>query len=736
MALITVTPTQTDIIVKVGEDTAGALAARTAAEASAAVALAASGPNYADTAAGLAATVVGETFAVDEGATVAVYSHDAGQVATFLRRFIKQPELASGSSLVGFQQSGSGAVTRTLQDKGREIVSVADYGADLTGATDGTAAVQAAIDANPGKTIVFPNGVVKIDSRVIVTSDDTVLDLGNCEIDARTFTGWATGVNSGWDTGRFRSVFEFRGTLKSPTTLNGDVSVNSATITVADATGIAIGDLIRIASDGQLWYTENSTAWYVEETNEVVGISGNTLTLAYRTKFAYDATAHTVNVEVYTPIKNCQLVGGRSFGGGVRGNILNGFGPSFALFEGFKDCACRPDYVEGFQNGVMRFNYGIGAVFDGGTIRGHAADYTTAIVEDQNSGFYGPWFARGRDGYFRCKNAYRLRHVQDGSQFDGCRIEMMNPPQGGHNTPYGAHGGTDNFVFDRCHYTGNFSAVLWRGFSVEVTGCRWRCLASQRSGFGDAAGSYSDMPRRYVFRDNDISASRHAILMLCHRIGTLQITGSQRLENALEAGFPSVLVTRARVAQSFVGSGTDIITVSAEALRYSADALVDGDIVNLDGVTLRGYTATGARLFTSQTGVIFYVGSNIAIPNGGSNIYFYGSGAILRIGATGDGTGATDFNSGSNSNGNWTRWPDGTMICSRIISAAPTTTTAYTWPQTFTAAPTVSFAFNRSQDGDYADIALRANSTTGYSVQSSAFPAGHAVHVIAYGRWR
>jgi hypothetical protein len=54
---------------------------------------------------------------------------------------------SSGSSLVGFIQSGTGAVARTAQDKGRDAVSVNDFGAVGDGVADDTAAIQAMINA-------------------------------------------------------------------------------------------------------------------------------------------------------------------------------------------------------------------------------------------------------------------------------------------------------------------------------------------------------------------------------------------------------------------------------------------------------------------------------------------------------------------------------------------------------------------------------------------------------------
>lgn len=68
-------------------------------------------------------------------------------------------ELAApgGAGLVGFQQSGTGAVARTAESKLRESVSVEDFGAIADGVTNNTPMIQAAIDAihNAGGGVVY-----------------------------------------------------------------------------------------------------------------------------------------------------------------------------------------------------------------------------------------------------------------------------------------------------------------------------------------------------------------------------------------------------------------------------------------------------------------------------------------------------------------------------------------------------------------------------------------------------
>jgi hypothetical protein len=66
-------------------------------------------------------------------------------------------------------QTGTGAVSRTIQNKFTDIVSVKDFGALGDNSNDDTTAIQAAIDSG-AKRILFPAGTYKISSAISLTS--------------------------------------------------------------------------------------------------------------------------------------------------------------------------------------------------------------------------------------------------------------------------------------------------------------------------------------------------------------------------------------------------------------------------------------------------------------------------------------------------------------------------------------------------------------------------------------
>jgi hypothetical protein len=73
------------------------------------------------------------------------------------------PENASG---ITYDPAGTGAVSRSVQSKLRDVVSVRDFGAVGDGVADDTAAIQAAITASPDAEVVFPSGTYKVVSAI------------------------------------------------------------------------------------------------------------------------------------------------------------------------------------------------------------------------------------------------------------------------------------------------------------------------------------------------------------------------------------------------------------------------------------------------------------------------------------------------------------------------------------------------------------------------------------------
>ena len=83
--------------------------------------------------------------------------------------------VSAGSRLSGFRQDGTGATARTVDAKLKDTVSVKDFGAVGDGVTDDTVAIQAAITAGAGKTVILTSGTYKTTSVLTMSAANTNL---------------------------------------------------------------------------------------------------------------------------------------------------------------------------------------------------------------------------------------------------------------------------------------------------------------------------------------------------------------------------------------------------------------------------------------------------------------------------------------------------------------------------------------------------------------------------------
>jgi hypothetical protein len=97
----------------------------------------------------------------------------------------------TGSNLIGYLATGSGAVPSTVQTKLRERISVKDFGAKGDNTTDDTAAIQAAVAASSGKALYFPAGTYIVSDIITLVANSVVYgDQGitTLKLKAKTYT--------------------------------------------------------------------------------------------------------------------------------------------------------------------------------------------------------------------------------------------------------------------------------------------------------------------------------------------------------------------------------------------------------------------------------------------------------------------------------------------------------------------------------------------------------------------
>ena len=99
---------------------------------------------------------------------------------------------------LSFLAAGTGATTRTLQNKLRDIVSVKDFGATGDGSTDDTAAIQAALTAGTGKSVFIPAGTYITSSVLSVLANTYVFGYGAQSVISVQPTASTSTVNNGF----------------------------------------------------------------------------------------------------------------------------------------------------------------------------------------------------------------------------------------------------------------------------------------------------------------------------------------------------------------------------------------------------------------------------------------------------------------------------------------------------------------------------------------------------------
>ena len=161
-------------------------------------------------------------------------------------------ESGSSSADVNFLQSGTGATTRTVQAKLRDVVSVKDFGAVGNGVADDTAAIQAAL--NKAGNIYIPAGTY-ITTPLQMVSDTTLIFDSKAVLQAKTGYGSTDrllnliGVSNITIHGNFATIKMLKAEYTS-----GD---NRHCVNMYGVQNVTIYDLITEDSGGDGFYVGN-----------------------------------------------------------------------------------------------------------------------------------------------------------------------------------------------------------------------------------------------------------------------------------------------------------------------------------------------------------------------------------------------------------------------------------------------------------------------------------------------
>jgi hypothetical protein len=225
--------------------------------------------------------------------------YTSGTVEGALQEAMTRANLAAsaGSSLVGYNQGGTGAATRTVQSRLREVTFVEDFAPTANGTTDDRAVIQAAYDATPeGGWLMFGlKQQYRINSKLVFSRNVNV-DFNNSTVilnapgfpDNRHFDMLP---NEPWANGRV------------PTTQTWTQTIGLGVRTFTVANSFSVGDTVAIHLGTDPY---DSAEGHFIRVCKITAATALQFTVDTVTPYAVNGTTHRV-IKINNPIENITI---------------------------------------------------------------------------------------------------------------------------------------------------------------------------------------------------------------------------------------------------------------------------------------------------------------------------------------------------------------------------------------------------------------------------------------------
>lgn len=183
-----------------------------------------------------------------------------------------------------------------------------------------------------------------------------------------------------------------------------------------------------------------------------------------------------------------------------------------------------------------------------------------------------------------------------------------------------------------------------------------------------------------------------------------------------------------------------VVTFRGTTEEINSRAIIDGQLL-YDTSTGETYIDYGSQRISTGSGNAIFIGENEP-TNPATQLWIDPTEMLNVIGS--------EIESGSNENGNWVKYSDGTMICNGFKEG---TTTLYdywgqfertsditiTYPQTFISTPTINLNNEGVNGGPISAVIISNNTSSGVAQLLKAdgsTDGGYKIHWQAIGRWK